>query len=596
MLFYYREATNSPAKIRRCPAIPGGVVFLILPLFCLLTLRIDYLRLEGALLATALLVVWIGRDRLAWTAQPPEWCAPLRRASRNPWLACAIPAASAIALRLALLPWIPEPHPVVPDEFSHVFLAKTFLDRRLANPTHPLWPFFETIHIISSPTFSSMYMAGQALFLAAGKILTGHFFGGVLLSTALFCAALTWFLRACVPPGWALYGGMLAAIRIGAASYWDNSYWGGSVAALGGSLALGAYLRLRKRWQPSAAFWFAIGVVLLANTRPYEGAGLSAVLAIALAWDFFRARVAGRWAALAVAMAVFALAGWAMTHQFRSVTGGAFTLPYQVNQKIYGWPMTLPWSPVKRMEYAHPEFELYRQFEVKEHSYLNTPAKMPEGLLLKFAFLWRFFFGVGLSAMFLFTTPILRSRRFRVIWIAAGVVALMVASEQSGYPHYIAPAAPAILLFWVMGLRYLAQSRTIIQSIPESILGPAMVRLIVPVWFILLGVRAVAFSPRTPVSNGPNYLSWCCADVRLRDRQPLLEKIAAQPGKHLVIVTYDLATYDTFEWVYNEPDIDRSKVIWARDMGPEKNRKLLAYYPDRRVWHILIRNQTAYLK
>ena len=365
MLLYYRETPDSLAKSRKRAAITGDALFLIPALICLLAVNLDFMRWEVLILALALAAAWIARGSLTWTARPPAWCAPVRRWSRNPYLACAIPAAASVILRLALLPWIPEPHPVVPDEYSHLFLAKTFLAGRLANPTHPLWPFFETIHILSQPTFSSMYMAGQAVFLAAGKILTGHYFGGVLLSTALLCAALTWFLRACVPPGWALYGGLLAAVRIGAASYWNNSYWGGSVGALGGALALGAYLRLRKRWSPWAAFWLAIGVVLLANTRPYEGAGLSAVLGIALFWDFVRTRHTTRWTAVAVALAVFTLAGWAMTREFKAVTGSPLTLPYQLNQKIYGWPMTLAWSPVQTIEYRHPEFELYRQFEVE---------------------------------------------------------------------------------------------------------------------------------------------------------------------------------------------------------------------------------------
>jgi hypothetical protein len=306
---------------------------------------------------------------------------------------------------------------------------------------------------------------------------------------------------------------------------------------------------------------------------------------MALAWDFFKKRGTGPRAAVAVAIAVFAVAGWAMTREFKAVTGHAFTLPYQVNQKTYGWPMTLAWLPAKKIDYSHPEFDLYRQWELKEHEYLVQPSKAPAGVLIKYAYWWRFFFGVGLSATFLFAGRILRLRKLRTVWIAAAVVALMVLTEQTGYPHYLAAAAPAMMLFAVMGLRYLAQSR--------SIFGIAMVRLVVPIWLVVLSVQAAEFSK--PAAR-PNYPSWCCTDARSHDREPLLEKIAAAPGNHLVIVTYNLASYDTFDWVYNEPDIDAAKVIFARDMGADKNRELLAYYPERRVWRIVIGEYGAVLK
>jgi hypothetical protein len=38
------------------------------------------------------------------------------------------------------------------------------------------------------------------------------------------------------------------------------------------------------------------------------------------------------------------------------------------------------------------------------------------------------------------------------------------------------------------------------------------------------------------------------------------------------------------EWVYNAPDIDDAKVIWAREMDAANNLELIHYYKDRNVW------------
>jgi hypothetical protein len=44
----------------------------------------------------------------------------------------------------------------------------------------------------------------------------------------------------------------------------------------------------------------------------------------------------------------------------------------------------------------------------------------------------------------------------------------------------------------------------------------------------------------------------------------------------------DHSVYD--EWVYDAPDIDGSKVIWAREMDAADNLELIRYYRDRHVW------------
>ena len=38
------------------------------------------------------------------------------------------------------------------------------------------------------------------------------------------------------------------------------------------------------------------------------------------------------------------------------------------------------------------------------------------------------------------------------------------------------------------------------------------------------------------------------------------------------------------EWVYNSPDIDHAGVVFARDMGREKNEELIRHLSGRKVW------------
>jgi hypothetical protein len=40
------------------------------------------------------------------------------------------------------------------------------------------------------------------------------------------------------------------------------------------------------------------------------------------------------------------------------------------------------------------------------------------------------------------------------------------------------------------------------------------------------------------------------------------------------------------ELVYNHADIDGSKVVWARSLGPEKDAELIRHYPNREVWMV----------
>jgi len=151
-------------------------------------------------------------------------------------LAVAAVGVLAVVARLAVLPILPIPSPAIHDEFSYLLMADTFAHGRLANPTHPMWVHFETFQVNQVPTYVSKYYPAQGIFLAVGQLIFGHPFWGVLLSSALMCAAICWMLQGWMPPSWALLGGLLAVVRLGTFSYWANSYW-------------------EVRWQRSVVLW-----------------------------------------------------------------------------------------------------------------------------------------------------------------------------------------------------------------------------------------------------------------------------------------------------------------------------------------------------
>lgn len=500
-----------------------------------------------------------------------------KRISRQKTLSVFVVGFAVLLLRIALLPISGVPQPGYPDEFSYLLAADTFAHGRITNPPHPMWVHFESLHIIQQPTYMSMYPPAEGLVLAFGEWLRCPWIGQLLI-TSLMCAVVCWALQGWLPPGWAFLGAVLASAQVGLLSYWMNGYWSASVPALGGALVIGALPRISAylRWRD--AVLMAIGLAVLANSRPYEGL----VLALPAGIVLFR-RWQQRYLPISIIAKRFVLplllvllpATLATGYYNHRVTGSAFRMPQQVNRSAYSMAPYFIWQhPRREPAYRHPKLRNFYYRELSQFEENVTPISFLRTAGRKLASLWQFFLGVPLSLGLIGLPLLFHDKKMRMPLALLAICLIGLLLETWELPHYLAPAMTLTYLIVVQSMRHIFASQWRGKPV-----GAAWVR---SVSVVTAGLVAVAV-----LQSFNHPAEWQHAgDLR---RAQIVSTLNASPGQHLVIVE-DRPPFGHGEWVYNRADIDSSKIVWARDMGSEKNKELLEYFRGRTVWTVNLGN------
>jgi hypothetical protein len=462
------------------------------------------------------------------------------------------------------------------DEFSYLLAADTFAHGRLTNPTHPMWIHFESFHIIHQPTYMSKYPPAQGFVLAAGQIIGGHPIVGVWISFGLMCAAICWMLHAWVSPRWAVLGGFLALINpvLGIAGYWAQSYWGGAVAATGGALVIGGMKRLMSRAHVRDSFLTGAGLAILANSRPFEGLLVSLPVGGLLLLRIINQRSEPLWLpirrVIMPIVVVLVLTVTGMGFYNLRVTGNPLRLPYQVHETKYAMTPVFLWQKVPpKPEYSH---QVIRDFHATYALPFYTTQRSILGFLLEDL---TSVLSIEFRAVSIFLIPVIIAFPVLIPWMLRNrwatralliyfVPVFGLLTETFKWPHYLAPVIGLNYYFVSSAMRLLSWHKRKIA--------------LLMIWLMPLLALAALVASLYASARKNSSTNWHI------QRAQLIDQLKRDGGQHLVVVNYGPEHSVHNEWVYNEADIDRAKVVFARAMNSKQDCQLVEYFKSRRIW------------
>ncbi len=465
----------------------------------------------------------------------------------------------AVFLLAASVSWgVFESVPHLEDEHANYFQAKVFASGRLVNHLQePYDAFYIPFAIVRGGKQFIKYPPGYPLILAVGLLIGQPWLINVLIAVL--------GILSCYLLGRDLFGpetGLLAA-ALGALSpmfiLLSGAFLSNMTTLAVLTLFAWAFLRSRKQEDPHdhparrGAFALAAGGLmgLALITRPYTSAIIGLPFAILAMSDLIRRP--GEFFPIYLRMAFLFLLVGALLPLFNlAVTGSPFTNPYQL-----WWPYdTVGFGPdVGRNghTWAKVVINLKADWPIFNETVLGWPVWL--GIPLTWV-------AVGLG---LVLKPWDRREWALLIPPMALIVAYMAYWAHSGGLYGVRYYTESLPYFWILAARALIK-------LSQVVWARRLMMIALPV-FITWGIVAVTI-PR--FTEGHNLYHISRKDA---------ETISASGIQNALVFvrTRQWTDYANLSWL-NAGDLENSSVIFAKDLGTEKNLLVIQEFPGRAVY------------
>jgi hypothetical protein len=273
-----------------------------------------------------------------------------------------------------------------------------------------------------------------------------------------------------------------------------------------------------------------------------------------------------------------------MGFYFWRTTHNPLLPPYLVDVRTYMPEPQFFWQKIRAAKLVYNNLPMQQVYEGShvEH-YWDAHVHPIITAVSKLIIYWLFFFGplVTAPAILLFGTLLTVNSPRDVGCRPHFFFALMLVSligmllPVPYFSHYAAPTTCLAYALMLQAMRRVKLSRRSgshrRQSFIRFTIASCVLVFLVEACLLAFGVSRSRFLGYDPVRTNPN-------------RVQLTNELKRAGGQYLIFVHYRPEHDPHDEWVYNDADIDKSRIVWAREMDLASDQRLVEYFKKRQVF------------